>query len=124
MSVWDAAEKGDLDGVKAAVENGADIEERGWTEGTALHCACLDGHTLVAEYLIERGAEINCRDKDGYLPIHMACWRGHLDTVKLLINKGSDFTSTSNYGTTPLDIASTCGYPRLTDYLTQHGAGN
>ena len=78
MSVWDAALKGDLDGVKAAVENGADIEERGeWREGTVLHYACLYGHTFV-EYLIERGAEVNCRDKDSYLPIHWACSGGHL----------------------------------------------
>ena len=125
MSVWEAALLGDLDGVKAAVENGADIEERGgiW-KGTALHYACLYGHTLVAEYLIQRGAEVNCRNKDGDLPIHDACLRGHLDIVKLLITKGSDFTSTNNNGRTPLHYASLYGYTEVTDYLTQHGAGN
>ena len=34
MSVWAAAERGDLNGIKTAVENGADIEERGgWIAG-------------------------------------------------------------------------------------------
>ena len=123
MSLLTAALEGDLDGVKAAVENSADIEERnGWREGTALHWACSYGHTSVAEYLIQRGGEVNCRDKYGRLPIHFACRRGHLDIVKLLISKGSDFTSTNNFGDTPLDLASSYGYTGMADYLMQCAA--
>ena len=123
MAVWDTALKGDLDGVKAAVENGADIEERGglW-EGTALHHACLNGHTSVAEYLIQRRAEVHSRDKNGYLPIHYACLNGHLDTVKLLVSKGSDFTSTNNNDDTPLNLALRYGRTLVAEYLTQRDA--
>ena len=123
MSVCAAAEKRYLYGVKAAVENGAGIEEReGFWEGTALHDACFNGHTAAAEYLIQRGAEINCSDKYGNLPIHFACIKGHLDTVKLLITKGSDFKSTNNIGYTPFDYASTHGHTMVTEYLAQCGA--
>ena len=125
MSVWAAAREGDLDGVKAAVENGADIEERGgFLNGTGLHQACFDGYTSVAEYLIQRGAEVNSRNTLGYFPIHCACREGHLDAVKLLIDKGSDFKSTDNFGLTPLLLASMNGHTRVAEYLTQHGAGN
>ena len=94
MSVWAAAEKGDLDGVKAAVENGADTEEQGgwYPTGTGLHHACWGRYFSIIKFLIQRGAEVNCRNKYGYLPIHYACEKGHLDIVKLLITKGSDFT--------------------------------
>ena len=123
MSVWAAAEKGDLDGVKAAVENGADIEERGGRlKGTALHHACSMGYFSITEYLIQRGAEVNSRDKDDSLPIHDACRRGNLDTVKFLINKGSDFTSTNKFGRTPLHVASLNGHAPLVEYLIQRGA--
>ena len=113
-----------MDGVKAAVENGADIEEQGgWSiPGTGLHHACQGGYFSIAEFLIQRGAEVNCRDKYGNLPIHYACEEGHLDIVKLLINKGSDFTSTSNYCNTPLKLASLFRHTRVVEYLTQHAA--
>ena len=123
MSVWKAGRKGDLDGVKAAVENGADIEERGglWG-GTALHYASTGGYFSITDYLIQRGAEVNCKDNTGSLPIHYACGEGHLDTVELLIRKGSDFTSTDIFGNTPLDHASMNGHTRVTEYLTQRAA--
>ena len=74
MFVWVEAGLGDLDGVKAAVENGADIEEQGgwYPTGTGLHRACSGGYLSITEFLIQRGAHVNCRDKDGYLPIHPA----------------------------------------------------
>ena len=45
MSVWAAVWTGDLDGVKAAVANGADIEEHGgrFLVGNGLHHACYNG---------------------------------------------------------------------------------
>ena len=123
MSVLAAAREGDLDGVKAAVENGADIEESAkFSGGTALHFACLNGYLSITDYLIQRGAELNCRSNDGYLPIHDACMTGHLDIVELLINKGSDFTSTNNNGRTPLDTASRFGHTGVAHYLMQCGA--
>ena len=122
MSVWDATWIGDLDGVKAAVENGADIEEReGFSEGTALHYACFYGYLSITDYLIQRGAEVNSRDLYGYLPIHYACENGHLDIVNLLTSKGSDLT-TNDDGDTPLDIASRYGHTGVTEYLMQCGA--
>ena len=123
ISVWAAASIGDLDGIKATVENGADIEERGRVlYGTGLHDAYYNGHTAVADFLIQRGAQVNSRNKYGYLPIHSACRKGHLDTVKLLVSKGSDFRSTSNDDLTPLHLASWNGHTSVADHLMQLGA--
>ena len=129
-SVWAAASRGDLDGVKAAVENGRDIEERGeWDSavGTGLHHACYKGYFSIAEYLIESGAEVNSRNKYGSLPIHLACVYGNLDIVKLLISRGSDFISTNDNGHTPLHLTSFNRDTSVGDYLMQciaEAAGN
>ena len=123
ISVWAAAEKGDFYGVKAAVENGEDIEERGgwFPTGTGLHHACYKGHFSTADYLIQRGAKVNSRNKHGSLPIHYACIHGHLDTVKL-VSKGNNFTSTNDYRRTPLHFASLNGHTSVAKYLIQCGA--
>ena len=126
MSVWREAKDGDLDGVKAAVKNGADIEKSGgWLKGTGLHYACYRGYFSIADYLLQLGAEVNSRNKDGSLPIHFACKEGHLDIVKLLKTKGSDFTSTNDYGYTPLHIALLYEHLSVADYLRgAEAAGN
>ena len=123
MSVWAAAEKGDLTGVKAAVEDGADIEEQGgkYPAGTGLHQACYKGYSSIYDYLIESGADRNTRNKYGSLPIHFACIHGHLDTVKELC-KRSDFRSPNNYGRTPLHFASLNGHTSVAQHLIQCGA--
>ena len=120
LSVWAAAEKGDLNGVKAAVENGADIEEQGgeYPAGTGLHHACYKGYFSISDYLIKSGARLNSRNKYGSLPIHYACIHGHLDTVKLL-SKRSDIISTNNYGHTPLHLASLNGHTLVAEHLIQ-----
>ena len=123
MSVWAAAEKGDLNGVKSAVENGADIEEQGgeFPTGTGLHHACYKGYFSISDYLIQSGAELNSGNKHGSLPIHYACINGHLDTVKLL-SKRSDIRSTNNYGHTPLHLASLNGRTSVAEHLIECGA--
>ena len=123
MSVWAAAKKGDLDGVKAAVENGGNIEEQGgwFPAGTGLHHACQKGHYSMADYLIQSGSKVDSRNMFGSLPIHYACIHGHLDTVKL-VNKGNNFASTNDYGRTPLHFASLNGHTLVAEYLIECGA--
>ena len=123
MSARYAALHGDLDGIKAALENGEDIEMRGrLSQRTALHYACWGGYFSITDFLIQRGADVNSRDKGGSLPIHYACESGHLNIVQLLISKGSDVTTTNKCGNTPFDIASLNGHAEAADYLMQYGA--
>ena len=123
LSVWAAAEKGDLNGVKAAVENGADIEEQGgeYPAGTGLHHAYYKGYFSISDYLIQSGAGLNSRNKHGSLPIIYACIYGHLDTVKFLSER-SDFRSPNIHGRTPLHLASVNGHISVAEHLIQCGA--
>jgi ankyrin repeat protein len=59
----DAAKRGDLAEVTAAVLNHAElINERDETGATALHYAALGGHRPVVQELVKQGADINAAD--------------------------------------------------------------
>src|SRR5947207_3399378 len=50
-----------------------------------LTCACFNGKTLVAEFLLEDGVDPSGGAGTGMNAFHWAANRGHLDTVRLLI---------------------------------------
>ncbi|MHA1938574.1 MAG: ankyrin repeat domain-containing protein, partial [Candidatus Thorarchaeota archaeon] len=81
-----AAEAGDLEGVKAALDQGADIgaiDE--WMKQTALHKAASHGHVEIVEYLIEKGADILKTDGVDMTPLHLAARDGRTGVAKFLL---------------------------------------
>lgn len=54
---------------------------------TALHLACLYGHTDVARTLLEAGHGAAVLDDNGGTPLHDAAASGHLDIVQLLLQQ-------------------------------------
>jgi len=46
---------------------------------TALHLACLNGHSDVVRTLIEAGANMRSRDKEMATPMHFACSEGSIE---------------------------------------------
>ncbi|MFW6182105.1 MAG: ankyrin repeat domain-containing protein [Spirochaetota bacterium] len=57
FELLDAKERGDVEGVKAAVENGAYMHAEGMFGETALMLAVRDGELEVVKLLIEAGAD-------------------------------------------------------------------
>ena len=60
----DAAEKGDLEGVKAALAQGADINAKGVSDQTPFFKACLHGiqskeENEIVRFLLEKGANVS-----------------------------------------------------------------
>ena len=53
-----AAGSGDLEGVKAALADGADLKARDVIDFDALSLAVRDGHLEVVEYLLAQGIEV------------------------------------------------------------------
>jgi len=88
--LWDAAFEGDLESVKNALEEGADIETRmGEFNETALTVACFEGHVDVVDVLIEAGADVNSVDSEGDTPLVGAVYSGELAIVQALLKAGA-----------------------------------
>jgi ankyrin repeat protein len=128
-----AAERGDVDVVRAVLDDYPDvINERGTLEGhagrrTALHVGVH--HVEVVRTLLERGADPNIRDEgDNAFPLHLAAERGDLPMVKLLVEHGAQTTAgeVDDHG---LDIIGWATVfpgieikPDVVGYLLAHGA--
>ena len=66
--------------------NQCPIDHRNSQGQTALHCACIGGHTRIAKFLIASKADITIRDEDGDTPLKKACLMGHELTMFELFN--------------------------------------
>lgn len=94
-ALYSAAGKGDIDSVKALLDSGTDVNEKGGggvlNDSNALSIASMQGHTAVVKLLLDRGANINTAHGNmGWTALSAAAYKGHTDTVKLLIDKGAD----------------------------------
>ncbi|MFN9905317.1 MAG: ankyrin repeat domain-containing protein [bacterium] len=73
---------------------------------TALHLACIRGHTPIARDLISKGSNKNIKDFDGNTPLHYASEFGHFEIIIFLIKEADVDASIKNkFGYAPSDIA-------------------
>ena len=57
-------------------------------ERTALHCACVNGHTAVVSLLIESKADIYIKNNDGKTPLNLQRkWRKELTDLYNTVNR-------------------------------------
>ena len=66
ISLIQAAKNGNIELVKGALDNGANVNAKDADGWTALHQSALYGRKEVVELLITKGANINAKEKDGY----------------------------------------------------------
>jgi hypothetical protein len=71
----------------------------------ALSCACFNGRTAIAAFLMDREVDPTAGDKTGLDAFHWAVNRGQLDAVRLLISRGAKLQSLNRYGGTVLGCA-------------------
>ncbi|GLJ17124.1 hypothetical protein SUGI_0296330 [Cryptomeria japonica] len=83
------ANKGDVEGIQALLDGGADVNSVDFDSRTALHVAACEGHKDVVSLLINRGADVNCKDRWGSTPLADARHYKNLDVCKLLEEKGA-----------------------------------
>mgnify|MGYP003290475592 CR=1 FL=1 len=101
-----SAAKGDLGGVKEALDNGAVINGTGDNGYTALHWAASKGHSDCVKYLLDEGADCNKQDSAGNTALHVAAMNGCTESVKHLVDtKKADLTITNNAQQTALALA-------------------
>lgn len=102
-----AAESGDAQGVRAALDAGADPSAARGDGLTALHLAADAGHAEVAALLLDRGAPTDATTRIGaYTPLHLAARTGRADVAWALLAAGADPNATTTSSeVTPLHLA-------------------
>ncbi len=100
-----AAREGDIDGLKAALKAGVDVnarDRRGWT---ALMHAANKGYKLMVGPLLKAKADLDVQAADGATALFMASVHGHSEIIELLVGAGADSTVKGPKGRTALDVA-------------------
>ncbi len=117
-----AAESGDVDALRAAIEAGADVGKRDDRGMEPLSWAALRGHVAVIEQLIEAGADPNQDSAQNWPPLGQAAGQGHADAIRALIAGGGDASRGFDGGRTPLMCAAHGGHEDAVDALIEAGA--
>ncbi len=87
--IHDAADNGDIEGVKRHLSAGVDVNTKTKDRYTPLHFASMGGFKEIVELLIAEGAAVNA--KEGYFgrtPMELAIEVGKRDTADLLRKHG------------------------------------
>jgi ankyrin repeat protein len=119
----DAARDGDLEKVRALIDEGAEIDARGENGETPLILAILGGHADVTELLIGLGADVMARNARGLTPLHAAAYSGSAELARLLLDHGAALEDTANVsGATPLMLAAEENHVAVAELLIARGA--
>ncbi|KAL5231265.1 hypothetical protein ABZP36_030041 [Zizania latifolia] len=103
--VHHTASVGDYEGLKKALDGGADKDEEDSEGRRALHFACGYGELKCAQILLEAGAAVDALDKNKNTPLHYAAGYGRTVCVDLLLKHGAAVTLQNMDGKTPIDVA-------------------
>lgn len=109
-----AAEAGDLSGVRAAFEAGANVHVSG---DYALRHAAANGHLAIVKQLVDWGANLN--ENQAYA-LWWAAHNGHADVVAFLVAAGADMHEDAG---AVLQVAARQGHVEMLAQLLDAGAG-
>jgi len=122
QNLMGSATKGDVSGVKALLDEGADPNRSDETGLSPLMVAAYSGQVEVIKILIEYRATIEDRDSSGYTPLIFAANAGQVQSSQLLIEHGADVNARDHNGSTPIMFAAQHGHNELVSLLLKKGA--
>ena len=100
----------DVEAVRGAIANGADVNASQGDGMTGLHWAARHGDEAVAALLIEAGANVEATTRIGaHRPLHVASRLGRAGVVRQLVEAGADATARTTNGTEALHFAASAG---------------
>ena len=94
ISLYDAAETGDIEAVKQHIAAGTDINQNSFSASPALYIASLEGHYEIAKLLLANGADVNL---------------------------GFTVPEVNGVALSPLDSSTSQGHDKISDLLRQNG---
>ena len=121
--VADAAQKGDLEAVRALLQQGADPNAAQPDGLTGLHWAALNDELGIAEILLYAGATVSPVTRvGGYTPLHLASQSGHGVVARTLLEAGADANAYTTTGVSSLHFAAQADAAEAILALIEHGA--
>ena len=125
--IHNASETGNLNRVKALLNQGVPVNTRDEWGRTPLHLAAQLGRLNVVKELLNRGANKNARrqnyenrNHNGFTPLHDAVYHKSLNIVKELLRRGARVNPRDTNGFTPLHYVGQT--PRIAHELIKAGA--
>jgi len=109
ISIYDAAEDGNIEAVKQHLAAGTDVNTKYRRGKTLLHRAIANGYKEIFELLIAKGADVNAKDDDEWTPLHLAAIDGYKEIAEVLIAKGADVNAKNDEGWTSLQVTAFLG---------------
>jgi len=101
----DAIRKNDIEEVKKAILEGANVNIRDQWQITALGEATNDNKIEIVKILLDNNANINIKNKDHYRALHYAASRNYVEIAKLLLEYGAEIDAVDKYGNNPIGEA-------------------
>ena len=104
-SIWNSAKNGDLEGIKAQLAKGVDVDAQDFLGSVPLALAALTGKAEAVKFLLQKGADIDARNKQNQTAMHSAAFLGQLEVIQVLIENKAELNARNDEGETPLDVA-------------------
>ena len=93
-----AVKSGNLNRVKAFLNQGVPVNSRDQYGFTPLHLASQRGHLNIVQELLKRGAHVNPRTRNGMTPLYLAAFWNTPHVVHALIRAGANPKYRNMYG--------------------------
>ena len=107
MDFFQICRRGTIEEVRAAIENGADVNAKQQSGQSALFSAVQNKNLDVVSLLIKKGADVNARDNEGFTVLMMVASMipDPIPIMRELIDNGADLNSQDKEGETALMFA-------------------
>ena len=119
-----AAKAGDIEGLKAALAAGVDVNARDGRGWTALMHAVNKGYTLLVPLLLDARANVDVQAPDGATALFMAAAHGHTEIIGFLMGAGADVSIKGPKGETAAAVAQVHPDPAVRKAMGVHQAGD
>lgn len=114
--LMDAVYFDNVDGIRAALAAGANINAEDGSGLTALHIAAMQGRKAVVRLLLSQaGIEVDYPDRDLETPLMLAVYYGYMPIVKLLLEHNASVNARNSSGQGARDLANHPDIRRMLD---------
>lgn len=120
--IFATAARGDVNGLRALLNTGAEPDPRNMYGNTPLIQAVLNGRADTARLLLARSADPNAQNDLGLTALHIAAYKGLDDVAKVLLQMGANPNVQNQYGFSPLEFAATNKHYAVAQTLITNGA--